>query len=56
MLIDAHLHLWNTQLLHYEWLQRPENAVLAGTATLLRTGHHALDRDDNRLPVHIHHR
>ena len=33
MLIDAHLYLWNTQLLHYEWLQRPENAVLAGTAT-----------------------
>ena len=26
--IDAHLHLWNTERLRYEWLQRPENAAI----------------------------
>ena len=45
MVIDAHLHLWNTERLHYAWLQRTElsklinqlppvgrDAVLGGTA------------------------
>ena len=31
MVIDAHLHLWNTERLHYEWLQRPENAAINRT-------------------------
>lgn len=31
MLIDAHLHLWNTGRLRYEWLQRPENAAINRT-------------------------
>ena len=29
--IDAHLHLWNTQRLHYAWLQRPQNAAINRT-------------------------
>jgi predicted TIM-barrel fold metal-dependent hydrolase len=29
--IDAHLHLWNTERLHYAWLQRPENAAINRT-------------------------
>jgi L-fuconolactonase len=29
--IDAHLHLWNTERLRYEWLQRPENAAINRT-------------------------
>ena len=28
VVIDAHLHLWNTERLRYEWLQRPENAAI----------------------------
>ncbi len=31
MVIDAHLHLWNTERLPYEWLQRPENAAINRT-------------------------
>ena len=31
MVIDAHLHLWNTERLHYEWLRRPENAAINRT-------------------------
>ena len=31
MVIDAHLHLWNTERLRYEWLQRPENAAINRT-------------------------
>jgi L-fuconolactonase len=31
VVIDAHLHLWNTGRLRYEWLQRPENAVINRT-------------------------
>jgi L-fuconolactonase len=31
VVIDAHLHLWNTERLHYEWLQRPENAAINRT-------------------------
>ncbi len=31
MVIDAHLHLWNTERLHYAWLQRPENAAINRT-------------------------
>ena len=31
MVIDAHLHLWNTERLRYEWLQRPENAAINHT-------------------------
>ena len=31
MVIDAHLHLWNTERLHDEWLQRPENAAINRT-------------------------
>lgn len=31
MVIDAHLHLWNTGRLRYEWLQRPENTALNRT-------------------------
>ena len=31
MVIDAHLHLWNTERLHYAWLQRPENAAFNRT-------------------------
>ena len=31
MVIDAHLHLWDTRRLHYEWLQRPENAAINRT-------------------------
>jgi L-fuconolactonase len=31
VLIDAHLHLWNTERLHYAWLQRPENAAINRT-------------------------
>jgi L-fuconolactonase len=31
VVIDAHLHLWNTERLRYEWLQRPENAVINRT-------------------------
>jgi predicted TIM-barrel fold metal-dependent hydrolase len=27
----AHLHLWNTERLRYEWLQRPENAGINRT-------------------------
>ncbi|MGH3195514.1 MAG: amidohydrolase family protein [Streptosporangiaceae bacterium] len=30
-MIDAHLHLWNTGRLPYEWLQRPENAAINRT-------------------------
>ena len=32
MVIDAHLHLWNTERLRYEWLQRPENYALGTPA------------------------
>jgi predicted TIM-barrel fold metal-dependent hydrolase len=28
VVIDAHPHLWNTERLHYVWLQRPENAAI----------------------------
>jgi hypothetical protein len=31
VVIDAHLHLWNTERLHYAWLQRPENAAINRT-------------------------
>lgn len=31
MVIDAHLHLWDTARLRYEWLQRPENAAINRT-------------------------
>jgi L-fuconolactonase len=31
VVIDAHLHLWNTERLPYEWLQRPENAAINRT-------------------------
>jgi predicted TIM-barrel fold metal-dependent hydrolase len=31
VVIDAHLHLWNTQRLHYGWLQRPENSAINRT-------------------------
>jgi L-fuconolactonase len=31
VVIDAHLHLWNIERLHYEWLQRPENAAINRT-------------------------
>jgi L-fuconolactonase len=31
VVIDAHLHLWNTERLRYEWLQRPGNAVINRT-------------------------
>ena len=31
VVIDAHLHLWNTERLRYEWLQRPENAAINRT-------------------------
>lgn len=31
MVIDAHLHLWDTERLRYEWLRRPENAVINRT-------------------------
>ena len=31
MVIDAHLHLWNTERLRCEWLQRPENAAINRT-------------------------
>lgn len=31
MVIDAHLHLWNTERLRYDWLQRPENAAINRT-------------------------
>jgi L-fuconolactonase len=28
VVIEAHLHLWNTERLRHEWLQRPENAAI----------------------------
>ena len=31
MIIDAHLHLWDTGRHHYDWLQRPQNAALNRT-------------------------
>ena len=31
MVIDAHLHLWNTERLRYDWLLRPENAAINRT-------------------------
>jgi L-fuconolactonase len=31
VIIDAHLHLWDTGRLRYEWLQRPENAAINRT-------------------------
>jgi L-fucono-1,5-lactonase len=31
VVIDAHLHLWNIERLHYGWLQRPENAAINRT-------------------------
>ena len=31
MVIDAHLHLWDTGRLRYEWLRRPENAAINRT-------------------------
>ena len=31
MVIDAHLHLWNTERLPYQWLRRPENAAINRT-------------------------
>jgi L-fuconolactonase len=31
VVIDAHLHLWNTGRLRYEWLQRPENGAINRT-------------------------
>ncbi len=31
MVIDAHLHLWDTERLPYAWLQRPENAAINRT-------------------------
>ena len=34
MVIDAHLHLWNTGRLHYEWLQRPEHAAINRTYSI----------------------
>ena len=30
-MIDAHLDLWNTERLRYEWLQRLENAAINRT-------------------------
>jgi predicted TIM-barrel fold metal-dependent hydrolase len=32
VVIDAHLDLWNTERLRYEWLQRPENAAINRTS------------------------
>ena len=31
VVIDAHLHLWNTERLRYEWLQQPGNAAINRT-------------------------
>jgi L-fuconolactonase len=31
VVIDAHLHLWDTGRLRYEWLRRPENAAINRT-------------------------
>src|SRR6266700_1692001 len=31
VVIDALLHLWNTERVRYEWLQRPENAAINRT-------------------------
>ena len=31
MVIDAHVHLWDTGRLRYEWLRRPENAAINRT-------------------------
>jgi L-fucono-1,5-lactonase len=31
VVIDAHLHVWNTERLRYAWLQRPENAAINRT-------------------------
>ena len=31
MVVDAHLHLWDTGRLRYEWLQRPGNAAINRT-------------------------
>jgi L-fuconolactonase len=31
VVIDAHLHLWDTERLRYEWLRRPENAAINRT-------------------------
>jgi L-fuconolactonase len=31
VVIDAHVHLWDTGRLHYRWLQRPENAAINRT-------------------------
>ena len=31
MVIDAHLHLWDTGRLRYEWLRRPENTAINRT-------------------------
>jgi predicted TIM-barrel fold metal-dependent hydrolase len=36
VVIDAHLHLWDTERLRYEWLQQPENA---GSTLGTRAGH-----------------
>jgi L-fuconolactonase len=31
VVIDAHLHLWDTGRLRYQWLRRPENAAINRT-------------------------
>jgi len=31
VVVDAHLHLWNTGRLRYGWLQRPENPAIPGS-------------------------
>jgi predicted TIM-barrel fold metal-dependent hydrolase len=38
VLIDAHLHLWNTGRLRYGWLQRPENALSTPAGDAGRAG------------------
>ena len=32
VVIDTHLHLWNTERLRYEWLQWPENTGINRTS------------------------
>ena len=49
MVIDAHLHLWNTERLRCEWLQRPENAAINRTF-----GFGDFRRDAGHLTVRPH--
>ena len=43
VVIDVHLHLWNTGRLLYEWLQRPENAAINRTFGFEDWGEHATE-------------